>query len=126
MLKSCGQISILLQSEYFAIELALVCSHKGHGEYERLDLELSSLPPLWLAFVADPSDSGRMHSNIRQRWLDNDPAVLDGMRKFADYTLQGKVALLAGKYEEFMDLMYVLVDQRKLSLYGWYLCGFRH
>lgn len=40
----------------------------GHGDYERLPLDYDALPPLWLAFVADPSDSGRMHSNIRQVW----------------------------------------------------------
>ena len=37
------------------------------GNYVALDM--SSLPLFWLAYLSDPSDSGRIHSNIRQRWL---------------------------------------------------------
>lgn len=32
-------------------------------------MDMSSLPPFWLAYLRDPSDSGRIHSNVRQRWL---------------------------------------------------------
>lgn len=32
-------------------------------------MDMSELPPFWLAYLSDPSDSGRIHSNIRQRWL---------------------------------------------------------
>lgn len=32
-------------------------------------MDMSGLPPFWLAYLSDPSDSGRIHSNIRQRWL---------------------------------------------------------
>ena len=31
-------------------------SAKHHGFYE--NLEIDSLPPLWLAYLSDPSDSG--------------------------------------------------------------------
>lgn len=34
---------------------------------------MSELPPFWLAYLSDPSDSGRIHSNIRQRWLSGTP-----------------------------------------------------
>lgn len=37
------------------------------GNYVSMDM--SGLPPFWLAYLSDPSDSGRIHSNIRQRWL---------------------------------------------------------
>lgn len=37
------------------------------GNYVSMDM--SELPPFWLAYLSDPSDSGRIHSNIRQRWL---------------------------------------------------------
>uniref|UniRef100_A0A3P9PGR2 Glucuronokinase with putative uridyl pyrophosphorylase n=1 Tax=Poecilia reticulata TaxID=8081 RepID=A0A3P9PGR2_POERE len=37
------------------------------GNYASMDM--SDLPPFWLAYLSDPSDSGRIHSNIRQRWL---------------------------------------------------------
>lgn len=32
-------------------------------------MDMCELPPFWLAYLNDPSDSGRIHSNIRQRWL---------------------------------------------------------
>lgn len=32
-------------------------------------MDMSELPPFWLAYLSDPSDSGRIHSNVRQRWL---------------------------------------------------------
>ncbi|XP_062328668.1 glucuronokinase with putative uridyl pyrophosphorylase isoform X4 [Osmerus eperlanus] len=40
---------------------------QGHGDYVSMDM--SSLPLFWLAYLSDPSDSGRIHSNVRQRWL---------------------------------------------------------
>ena len=30
---------------------------RGYGEYEQLDT--ANVPPLWLAYVGDPSDSGK-------------------------------------------------------------------
>lgn len=32
-------------------------------------MDMSVLPSFWLAYLNDPSDSGRIHSNVRQRWL---------------------------------------------------------
>lgn len=32
-------------------------------------MDMKVLPLFWLAYLSDPSDSGRIHSNIRQRWL---------------------------------------------------------
>uniref|UniRef100_A0A8C7TWD4 Glucuronokinase with putative uridyl pyrophosphorylase n=1 Tax=Oncorhynchus mykiss TaxID=8022 RepID=A0A8C7TWD4_ONCMY len=40
---------------------------QGYGDY--IPMDMSSLPPFWLAYLSDPSDSGRIHSNVRQRWL---------------------------------------------------------
>lgn len=45
----------------------------GHGKYEKLDISL--LPRLWLAYVADPEDSGKVHSNVKQRFLNGDQEV---------------------------------------------------
>lgn len=46
--------------------------HK-HGKYEQLDISL--VPPLFLAYVAHPEDSGKVHSTVKQRFLANDPEV---------------------------------------------------
>lgn len=43
----------------------------GYGKYERLDASL--LPKLWLAYIADPEDSGKVHSTVKQRFLKGDP-----------------------------------------------------
>lgn len=32
-------------------------------------MDMSNLPTFWLAYLGDPSDSGRIHSNVRERWL---------------------------------------------------------
>lgn len=45
----------------------------GHGKYQPLDVNL--LPKLWLAYVADPDDSGKVHSAVKQRFLNGDKEV---------------------------------------------------
>lgn len=45
----------------------------GHGKYQSLDVNL--LPNLWLAYVADPDDSGKVHSAVKQRFLNGDKEV---------------------------------------------------
>jgi len=37
-------------------------------------MDMTELPLFWLAYLSDPSDSGRIHSNIRQRWLSGMPS----------------------------------------------------
>ena len=43
-----------------------VCACVCVGNYERLPAD--RLPPLWLAYLSDPTDSGKIHSNVKQRW----------------------------------------------------------
>ena len=40
---------------------------RGYGQYEYLTPG-GALPPLFLAYLANPSDSGKMHSDINLRW----------------------------------------------------------
>ena len=47
----------------------------GYGRYEQLDVSL--VPPLFLAYVARPEDSGKVHSTVKQRFLNNDPEVIN-------------------------------------------------
>ena len=67
----------------------------GHGSYHRLDVSLvftycclvsmnrhtishlctSQLPPLFVAFLADPSDSGKIHNDVRKRFDAGDKDV---------------------------------------------------
>lgn len=56
----------------------------GCGRYERLDG--SALPTFYLAYVgAGGLRSGRVHSNLRERFESGDSDVLAAMRRFAEY-----------------------------------------
>jgi glucuronokinase len=46
---------------------------RGYAVYRSLDS--SKLPMLHLAYAIDPSDSGRKHATVKQRWLNGDPEV---------------------------------------------------
>jgi len=60
---------------------------RGHGAYSRVPL--AALPPLFLAYAADPSDSGRIHAPVKQRWLAGDAEVVDGMASIAALADEG-------------------------------------
>lgn len=79
-------------------------AENGHGRYERLDLSLAP-PNLFLLWAPDPSDSGRIHANVKERWRDGDKKVVEGMRTFARFTDEGRDALLARDYARFGRLM---------------------
>ncbi|XP_036070652.1 glucuronokinase with putative uridyl pyrophosphorylase isoform X2 [Oryzias melastigma] len=64
---------------------------QGYGSY--ISIDMKNLPTFWLAYLSDPSDSGRIHSNIRQRWLNGEDAVLEAMRSFAELTDQAWAAI---------------------------------
>lgn len=38
---------------------------QGHGNYVHLDVDL---PPLFLVYLPNPSDSGKIHSDVAARW----------------------------------------------------------
>ncbi|XP_072548243.1 glucuronokinase with putative uridyl pyrophosphorylase [Salminus brasiliensis] len=77
---------------------------RGYGEY--IPLDMSSLPTFWLAYLGDPSDSGRIHSNVRQRWLNGDSDVVEAMKRFAELTDQARAAIQSkdwSRLAQFMD-----------------------
>jgi glucuronokinase len=60
----------------------------GCGIYESLKPEL--LPRLWLIYCDNPSDSGKVHSTVKQRWLAGDAAVVQGMQQVAQCAAEGR------------------------------------
>lgn len=76
---------------------------QGYGNYASMDM--SDLPPLWLAYLSDPSDSGRIHSNVRQRWLSGEPVVVEAMRSFAELTDQARAAITGRDWSRLAQLM---------------------
>ncbi|CAL4069800.1 unnamed protein product [Meganyctiphanes norvegica] len=88
---------------------------QGHGNYSHL--VALNLPPLYLAYLADPSDSGAIHSDVSTRWKQGESEVQEGMRKFAELTDEAAVAIQANDWQKLADLMNDNFNLRR-SLYG--------
>ncbi|RUP45372.1 hypothetical protein BC936DRAFT_148260 [Jimgerdemannia flammicorona] len=87
----------------------------GFGRYERIDVKL--LPKLWMAYVSNPKDSGKMHNSVRQRWQSGEPAVVEAMQTFAQYTDNALTALRTGAMHDFAQLMSANFRLRR-DIYG--------
>ncbi|WOL18664.1 hypothetical protein Cni_G27461 [Canna indica] len=83
----------------------------GHGLYTPLDIGL--LPTLHLIYAENPSDSGKVHSTVRQRWLDGDKFVRSTMEQVAKLAVEGREVLLEKKYNELAMLMNRNFDLRR-------------
>ncbi|XP_041098237.1 glucuronokinase with putative uridyl pyrophosphorylase isoform X2 [Polyodon spathula] len=75
----------------------------GYGSY--IPIDMSSVPPFWLAYLGDPSDSGRIHSTVRQRWLSGDTDVIEAMKSFAELTDRAREALESRDWSKLAELM---------------------
>ena len=76
---------------------------RGYGEYARLPTE--NLPLLWLAYLSDPSNSGKIHSDVKARWKAGEREVVDAMHSFAQYTDEGRAALEARDWAALGEAM---------------------
>ncbi|KAK9272347.1 hypothetical protein L1049_002718 [Liquidambar formosana] len=83
----------------------------GHGIYTPMDSGL--LPPLHLIYAENPSDSGKVHSTVRQRWLNGDEFIISSMAKVANIPLEGRTSLLEKNYSKLADLMNHNFDLRR-------------
>ncbi|KAL6591681.1 hypothetical protein ACP70R_049753 [Stipagrostis hirtigluma subsp. patula] len=83
----------------------------GHGIYTPLNVDL--LPPLYLIYAENPSDSGKVHSTVKQRWLDGDEFIISSMKEVAQLALDGHNALLQKNYAELARLMNRNFDLRR-------------
>ncbi|KAL5572803.1 hypothetical protein UlMin_022400 [Ulmus minor] len=87
----------------------------GHGIYTPMDISL--LPPLHLIYAENPSDSGKVHSTVRQRWLNGDEFIISSMKEVANVAVEGRKALLEKDYSRFATLMNRNFDLRR-SMFG--------
>ena len=78
---------------------------QGYGNYQYLDSSL--IPNLFLAYLSQPADSGKVHSNLKYRYQQNDQLVVKAMKTFAQYASQCKTAL----YRQDVDRVSQLMDQ---------------
>ncbi|XP_031260186.1 glucuronokinase 1-like [Pistacia vera] len=87
----------------------------GHGIYTQMDTDL--LPPLHLIYAENPSDSGKVHSTVRQRWLDGDEFIISSMKKVASIAEEGYTVILQKNYPKLAELMNRNFDLRR-SMFG--------
>lgn len=95
-----------------------------HGRYEELDPRL--LPPLYVAYRKVLAEGTEVvHNDLRARWNQGDPAVHEGMRKFAALTDEFRDALLQRDLERLSATMNANFDLRaslmKISEANWQL-----
>lgn len=83
----------------------------GHGLYMPMNIDL--LPPLYLIYAENPSDSGKIHSTVRQRWLDGDEFIITSMEEVANIPLEGYTALLEKDNSKLASLMNHNFDLRR-------------
>jgi len=92
----------------------------GYGKYERLprsSFDWLCTLPFFIAYEADPSDSGKIHSNIRARWDAGDEEVKTAMSNFGDLAVKARVAIEARDHATLCDTMDANFNLRR-SLYG--------
>lgn len=94
-----------------------IMTSQGFGSYEPLLLEADALPQFFLCYLSDPSDSGKIHSNVRARFEANDLEIIEAMRKFADLTVRSKEAIVGGNWDAFSEMMSENFKLRR-SIYG--------
>ncbi|PIN03514.1 Mevalonate kinase MVK/ERG12 [Handroanthus impetiginosus] len=83
----------------------------GHGKYEPMDIGL--LPHLYLIYAENPSDSGKVHSTVRERWLSGDKFIRSTIEEVANIALEGREALIKRDYAKFASLMNRNFDLRR-------------
>ena len=92
----------------FARELM---AERGYGEYERLNPAL--LGDVYVAFRTSLSEGTEVfHNNVRERWRNNDPEVIDAMKIWASFAERGRQALVDGDRAALHELIDANFDLR--------------
>jgi len=89
---------------------------QGYGSYEPLDPGL--LPQVYMAYRTSLSEGTEVfHRNVRERWRNQDPEVVQAMRTWAAYAEQGRAALLERDYHALGLLIDANFDLRSQIYY---------
>ena len=70
-----------------------------------------------LAYLARPKESGKVHNNVKERFLKGDQVVIKAMQQFANYAEKAKAALESKDQALLASLMNQNFDTRR-TLYG--------
>lgn len=89
---------------------------QGRNVYSRVDETL--LPPLYIAYNTDNGgESGKVHSDVRQRWTAGERAVVEGMASIAALVDKALVCLRTQDFAELASLIDANFALRR-QLYG--------
>jgi glucuronokinase len=89
---------------YMNFEQSII-DRQGYGDYESVDARL--LPKLYIAYNTDlGKQSGRIHNDVRARWLKGEQLVVDTLAEIADLARQGRDAIA----EQNISLLNELVN----------------
>lgn len=100
---------------------------RGFGNYVPLDPQL--LPKIWIgnstyiantiivAYIKDPKESGKVHSDVKARFAKGDPVVLQAMTDFASYADKCRDALESKRVDLIPALFTANIECRR-RLYG--------
>ncbi len=84
---------------------------RGYGNYERLNPTL--LRDVYVAYRTSLSQGTEVfHNNVRERWRNNDPEVVEAMQTWASYAERGRQALLDGDRAKLHELIDANFDLR--------------
>jgi glucuronokinase len=84
----------------------------GHGLYESLDPQ--KLPPLFIAYHDNLAEGTEVtHNDLRLRYNRGEPAVLAGIKEWAQLTTQARDLMIAGRPAEIGPLMNRGFDLRR-------------
>lgn len=84
---------------------------QGYGNYERLNPTL--LRDVYVAYRTSLSEGTEVfHNNVRERWRDKDPEVVEAMQTWASYAERGRQALLDGDRAKLHELIDANFDLR--------------
>jgi len=82
------------------------------GVYEPLDPW--RLPPLYVAYSVDVSEpTEAVHNNLRARFEQGEPEVVEAMTRFADLAERSRQALVAGRVDDLGELIDENYDLRR-------------
>jgi len=90
---------------------------QGHGDYQNITDAGGILNGLFLVWSPDPSDSGKIHSNVRERYKAGDREVIAAMETFARYAEMAKAAVESSDVQALCNTMDANFDLRR-SIFG--------
>ena len=102
------------------------------GRYERLPMSvLPATGGILLAYARDPSDSGKIHANVKERWMRGDVEVLEAAKTWAGFVDEALDVLRSqSSFSQFLPERFCqLVDENfdlRFKIYGEECLGWKN